>query len=80
MTGVQTCALPIFVTRGPQVLLVGEAGPERVRVTPLANGTGGGEVHLHLHASFLAMPSREQLRQVMGMMGEELRLARGALV
>ena len=69
-----------FVTRGPQVLLVGEAGPERVRVTPLANGTGGGEVHLHLHASFLAMPSREQLRQVMGMMGEELRLARGALV
>ena len=71
-----------FVTRGPQLILVGDnpGGRERVKVTPLANGTGGDGVHLHLHASFLAMPSREQLRQVMGMMGEELRLARGALV
>jgi hypothetical protein len=69
-----------FVTRGPQLILVGEAGPERVKVTPLAGGTGGGDTHLHLHASFLAMPSPAQVRQVMSMMGEELRLARGALV
>lgn len=37
-----------FITSGTTPMIVGEAGPERVTVTPLGKGHGGGDVHVHI--------------------------------
>jgi hypothetical protein len=53
------------ITRGPEFFLAGEAGPERVVVTPLAHGTAGmnggcGGVTLVFNAPVYGMPDFEQ--------------------
>jgi hypothetical protein len=54
------------ITRGPEFFLAGEAGPERVTVTPLAHGTGGmgggrgGDVHIHFEGPVYGMQDFEE--------------------
>lgn len=46
-----------FVTSGPQMIMVGEAGRERVQVTPLqgpnVNGPQGGDVTVNIHGGII---------------------------
>jgi len=78
-----------FITRGATPFIAGEGSePERVTVTPLSKmGRGSGVVHHHhyaieVKASFLAMPTHSQVRQLTDMISRELgpqvdRLQRG---
>jgi hypothetical protein len=45
-----------FVVNGPTMFGAGEAGPERVQVTPLGRGNGGGGVHINMHSPVFTSP------------------------
>jgi hypothetical protein len=45
-----------FVVNGPTMFGAGEAGPERVQVTPLGRGSGGGGVHISMHSPVFTSP------------------------
>lgn len=61
-----------FITKGTTPIITGEAGPERVTITPLGRkGAGAGraagpavKVDLQVNASFIDMPSDGQLRRL----------------
>lgn len=71
-----------FMTNGPVVFGAGEAGPERVTITPLngSRSAGGSGMTMELHFHGPIMGGRAGVREFMKLAGEEAELAMGGLV